>query len=440
MARLPKPLRLESLRLRVERNRIRFVVFVTTFVIGSAVMLTLAFIAVPGSLIGLVWGGPDYWDPFLVVLAVAFGVALVGGGIAAYSQISNAEHWVRSQFKGRELDPAKHPRLVRSVEEMSVAGGMAEPPALLLLQVSSINACAIGATRKSPVIAVTTGLIDNLSVPEQQAVIATLIARITRGDIMVGTGLAALMGPLKYLRGIQALKGEKKAAVKAEGPAGTLAGADPGGNWVDSCVNGAAMGGCDGCGDGGCDGGDDCGGIIIFIVIVVIIAALTYVAVVSAAWLVTFWGRALHRTGFEKADAEGMLLLRDPTPMLSALRKAITSSNEVADGDASYDGIFYAPTSGRPGVDRIERRRYDRLRQVLGIEGLAAELPESGPGIDPEPEEGVDLSRNAEIEAQLERELQKQDAERAGRRRTSRPPVEGPEDEDPSGLDVPSPR
>jgi hypothetical protein len=69
-----------------------------------------------------------------------------------------------------------------------------------------------------------------------------------------------------------------------------------------------------------------------------------------------------------------MLLLRDPTPMLSALRKAIESSNEVADGDASCDGIFYAPTSGKPGIDKVERRRYDRLRQVLGIEGLAAEL------------------------------------------------------------------
>ena len=111
----------------------------------------------------------------------------------------------------------------------------------------------------------------------------------------------------------------------------------------------------------------------------VVIAVLTYVAVVCAAWLVTFWGRALHRTGLEKADAEGMLLLRDPTPMLSALRKAISSSNEVADGDPSYDGIFYAPTSGKPAIDKVERRRYDRLREVLGIEGLAAELPEDGP-------------------------------------------------------------
>jgi Zn-dependent protease with chaperone function len=372
----PRPLRLESLRLRVERNRLRFVVFVTSFVIGSAALLTLAFVGVPGSLIGLFWGPAEYWGMFWVVLAGAFGVALVVGGIAAYAQIANAEHWVRSQFRGRELDPEQYPRLVRAVEEMAIAGGLPEPPALLLLNVPSVNACAIGATRKSPVIGVTAGLFEALEAPEQQAVIATLMARITRGDIMVGTGLAALMGPLKYLRSVQSLKGGRKKQAAAVG-AGTLADGDGGGGWIDGCANASVFGCSDGCGDlDGCGDADDCGGAILVVVLVVVIAVLTYAAVVSAAWLVTFWGRALHRTGFEKADAEGMLLLRDPTPMLSALRKAITSSNEVADGDPSYDGIFYAPTSGKPGIERLERRRYDRLRQVLGIEGLAAELPE----------------------------------------------------------------
>ena len=64
--------------------------------------------------------------------------------------------------------------------------------------------------------------------------------------------------------------------------------------------------------------------------------------------------------------------------MLSALRKAISSSNEIADGDPSYDGIFYASTSGTPAIEKVERRRYDRLREVLGVEGMAAALPEPG--------------------------------------------------------------
>jgi hypothetical protein len=58
--------------------------------------------------------------------------------------------------------------------------------------------------------------------------------------------------------------------------------------------------------------------------------------------------------------------------LFTALSKALRSSNSVADSDASYDGIFYATTSGTPLVEKVERRRYDRLREVLGTEGLAS--------------------------------------------------------------------
>jgi Zn-dependent protease with chaperone function len=354
----------------VERNRIRFVVFLVAFVTGSAVLLSLAFVAVPGSLVGLVVAVEDYYAKLGVVVAAAVGVMLVLGGIAAGVQVANAEHWVRSRFRGSALDRGAHRELVRAVEEMAIAGGLPEPPALLLLDVPSVNACAIGATRKSPVVGVTRGLLETLTPDEQQAVVATLIARITRGDIMVGTALAALMGPLKYLRQIN--KGAK-AAGKEAADSGVAAG----------CSDGCAMGALDGCldADGCLDGGDadGCGGAIAVVLFIALVAILTWVAITVAAWLVTFWGRALHRTGFEKADAEGMLLLRDPQPMLSALRKAISSSNEVADGDPSYDGIFYAPTSGTPAIEKLERRRYDRLREVLGVEGLAAGLDESPP-------------------------------------------------------------
>ena len=218
--------------MRVDRNRLRFWVFLVTFVIGSAVLLTAAFVAVPGSLIGLVVAGPDYYSRLGVVVVAAFAVLLVLGGIAAGVQVSNAEHWVRSRFQGRELDADAHPGLVRAVAEMSIAGGLPQPPSLLLLDVPSVNACAIGASRKRPIIGVTSGFLDRFTQGEQQAVIATLIARITRGDILVGTALAALMGPLKLLRDI------------SKAPKGGVAAVDAG------CSNGCSDG-CtdlDGCG------------------------------------------------------------------------------------------------------------------------------------------------------------------------------------------------
>jgi len=374
---LLKGLRIEPLRLRVERNRIRFLIFLTAFVVGAAVILTLAFVAVPGSLIGLVVDAPHYYRSLGIVVAAAVGVLLVLGGIAAAAQVLNAEHWVRSRFSGAELDPHAQPGLIRAVEEMSIAGGLPEPPRLLLLDVPSVNACAIGASRRRPVIGVTRGFLEAFTPGEQEAVIATLIARITRGDILVGTALAALMGPLKYLRGLRKL-----------GRAGAGA-VDGGSNALASGCGSGCNGASDGCGslDGCSDVGDSdgCAGVIGVVLFIALVALLTWVAVTVAAWLVTAWGRLLHRTGHEKADAEGMLLLRNPQPMLSALRKAISSSNEIADGDPSYDGIFYAPTSGTPAIEKVERRRYDRLREVLGVEGLAAALPE------PEKEAGEPL-------------------------------------------------
>ncbi len=109
---------------------------------------------------------------------------------------------------------------------------------------------------------------------------------------------------------------------------------------------------------------------------IALVIAVTYLAVITAAWIVTLWGRMLNRASYEKADAEGMLLLKDPSPMISALRKAIRSSTEVADGDQSYDGIFYAPTSGTERVEAAERRRFDRLCEVLGVDGMQASLGE----------------------------------------------------------------
>ena len=209
-------------------------------------------------------------------------------------------------------------------------------------------------------------MLRDFTADELRAVAATLIARIIAGDIMFGTALAALMGP------VQAIRGSRKGAGAA--------------------ATGCADAGCSnpGCGDPGCanasgcidigdldfdsDSAGGCLGAIGIALFIAFVIAVTYVALLIASWIVTLWGRALQRTSYEKADAEGMLLLKDPSPMISALRKAILSSNFVANGDQSYDGIFYASTSGTPKVERAERRRFERLCEVLGVEGLMASL------------------------------------------------------------------
>lgn len=351
--------RIQPLWARVDQNRTKLATFVALFVFGSAVLLTAALVVVPGSLLSLVLsdGSGVYWRQLAVVVGIAFAAMLAVGALLAAIQLSNAEDWVRNRFAGRAAEPGEFPALQDALADMTLAAGLGAQPSLVVLETPGVNAYALGTARTKATIGITRGFLDELSADEQRAVLATLIARIIAGDILFGTALAALMGPLKAIR-----ESHASAGGAAEGLANAGCG-DPG------CTAHS----CGGCGDiGDLGDSDGCGGAIAMIVFVVVVAIITYLAVVTAAWLVTLWGRALQRTTYEKADAEGMLLLKDPAPMLSALSKSVQTSNEVGVADPSYDGIFYAMTAGTSRVEKVEQRRYRRLREVLGTDGLAA--------------------------------------------------------------------
>jgi Zn-dependent protease with chaperone function len=357
---MPQPLKPQPLWIRVDENRLKLAVFTAVFVVGSALLLAMAFVGVPGVLIGgalvvLEEAAPSEVIRTLIMLfSGALVLLLVTGAIASAVQLTNAVDWVRSRFHAAEFVRGNHPAFDRAVGEMALAAGISVTPRVFVVESESVNAGVVGLSRADVTLVVTQGLLEQLDEGELRAVLATLMARVISGDVLYGTALAALMGPLKALRDWR--RGASVAdTVMSDGCA------------VDGC-------GCltealfDSDSPGGCAAG------LLTVVFAAIVVTLTYAAVVAAAWIVTVWGRLLHRTSYEKADAEGMLLLKDPGPMLTALRTAVTSSNQMADGDASYDGIFYTSTSGTPTVERVERRRYERLREVLGVEGAASPL------------------------------------------------------------------
>jgi hypothetical protein len=359
-------LKTQPLWIRVDQNRVKLAVFVTAFVSGSALLLTAALVGVPGSLFGLLFTSdePDYaswyWHDFRMALLIALGVLLALGAIASAVQLANAEDWVRNRFKGTTAKKGTQPALERILEEMAIAAGLLSPPRLVVLDTAAINAYALGTARSKAVVGVTRGLLETMPADEQRAVVATLTARVVSGDIWFASALAALMGPLKAVRGSGRAVGRAiDQGCSSGGCLNGCSGIDVGD--VDSCT-GCLL-------DDASDSPGGCLGMVGTFVIVVIIAAITYAAVVGSAWLVTLWGRLLHRTAYEKSDAEGMLLLKDPQPMLAALSRAIASDTTVLEGDASYDGIFYTSTSGRPAIERVEKRRLRRLAEVLGVEG-----------------------------------------------------------------------
>ena len=354
-----RSLRMQPLWVRVDANRTKLAAFVAAFVFGSALLLSLAMVAVPGGIVGAVLASEvaGYWTTYAIAVFSAFGLLLLLGSLIAAVQLANAEDWVRNRFGGHSLAQGEAPELERVIADMTIAAGLPAQPAILVLADTGTNAFAIGTARGRATIGVTQGMLAQYTPDELRAVVATLCARIVAGDIMFATALAALMGPIKAIR-------ESRRAA---------------GNVADATAQGCVVAPddfSDGCGclaDGIGDSDDFLGGALM-VLFIVVVAAVTYAAVVTAAWIVTLWGRALNRTSYEKADAEGMLLLKNPQPMIMALRKSIRSSTCVADGDQSYDGIFYASTSGTPAVERVERRRFNRLCEVLGVDGMAATL------------------------------------------------------------------
>lgn len=178
------PLRQEPLWVRVDRNRLKLSVFVVLFVFGSAALLTIALVVVPGVLLGLGAYSIDlvpagtWFGRLAIVVGVAFLAMLALGIVLATAQLANAEDWVRHRFEGRELTPGESPPLERAVTDMAVAGGLGEPPRLFLLETDAVNALAIGTTRSRPLIGVTRGFLSAMSEAEQRAVVATLTSRV----------------------------------------------------------------------------------------------------------------------------------------------------------------------------------------------------------------------------------------------------------------------
>ncbi len=72
----------------------------------------------------------------------------------------------------------------------------------------------------------------------------------------------------------------------------------------------------------------------------------------------------------EKADAEGMLLLKDPRSMLHAIENVLERDNHVPTAGDAYSQLFFcwAGFGFAPEQDP-EMRRVARLRETLGAEG-----------------------------------------------------------------------
>lgn len=97
---------------------------------------------------------------------------------------------------GIPVPTGEMPHVRAAMHDMCLAAGIRPVPELWLIDVSAVNALAVGVSPRKQAIALTTGLVDALSVAELRYVMAHLLARIASGDTAVATFRASVIPAL----------------------------------------------------------------------------------------------------------------------------------------------------------------------------------------------------------------------------------------------------
>ncbi len=341
---------MEPLWDRVDRNRLKLAAYVVFFVVASTLGVT-ALLAVPWFLLLLRAASSTealtaaFWSGLGTAAALVAACAALWAGFA----LLRSEKWILKRMRATLSQTGELLDTKFALKDMALAAGLRVAPALYVMPDSSTNAFVVAARRRRAVIGVTEGFVRKLSVEQQRAVFANLVARIVSGDTIVSTGITALMWPVHSWRDYRMTVDDTSVLEALEEGAEDELAANLGTTRRPSGPSGD--------------------------VLIYIFFGLGFAVV--AELMAAGHRRALLSTA-EKADAEGMLLLKDPVVMLSALQRCIELNNVVPAAGESFAELFYCWTGiSSDDEDDPEWLRVRRLREVLGVMGLPSESPDN---------------------------------------------------------------
>lgn len=326
--------RIEPLERRVERNRWRFVGFMLAFTTATAFFLFVALALVSLLVLTLVVGALAEAAPtalgWPLLAALVLSLALAWAWALARFARSEASLIKRLEARmppGGSLLPTKS-----ALRDMAIAAGLPITPPLYVIDTPKVNAFVLGRSAGKVRIGVTRGFLERVDTDEQRAVFANLIARVLSLDTLWATAVSALMGPIWAMRDYDLSY-------------------DPSDPLTDSRLGGRPRKPLE----------DQRAG-----------AFIAYGAVVIITELLAWYHRKAAWAAAEKADAEGMLLLKDPHSMLRAIEHVLERDNYVPTAGDAYSQLFFcwAGYGFAPEQDP-EMRRVARLRETLGAEGAA---------------------------------------------------------------------
>lgn len=348
----PRKSHIEPLWERVDRNRWRLVGYLGGFWIASTLWIAGLVWLMPAAVwLNAVYRSSEpvvdtWWPSPLVILAVAGSIS----ALYAWWSLARSDRVIRNQLGAVFVPKGELYETKMVVKDMAIASGMPVAPTLYRIATPNVNAFAFHAFGRRPILGVTDGLVSRLTLDEQRAVYANLIARIQTQDVRVVSAVAALMVPLHIWRDYRLASTDDELTMfaKEDNPPAPSSG--------------------------------QAGGAIVLLIFVG--AILVLLGEILAASF-----RRSQLTAAEKADAEGMLLLKHPGAMLSALTKAVRMNNTIVAAGDMYGPLFYCWTGdSTDDEDDPEWRRVSRLREVLGAEG---HLLPSDPAFCSEPVAGL---------------------------------------------------
>lgn len=333
----------ETLYARVARNRVKLAVFVASFVavlmVGAAFSgLVLGVLLVVAALVvwGAVFPGAEIGTSLGEALVIAFALASSTGAAYACALVGRAVFGTPKRLLrrlGATLAPTgEYLGTKHALKAVSLAAGYERSPQLYVIDVGGVNAFALGNRRARTVIGVTRGFAEKLGGGDQRAVFANLLARTISGDIVTATVVTELIAPVWQLREAQM---RRDADVLFESEVATRT------RWSEEGF-----------------------GWRLDVLPLWLVAGMMWV-IVSEILAVTHQRQA--RFAAEAADAEGMLLLKDPREMLRGLERVLMADNYVKTAGEAYSSLFYCWAGlGFAPEDDPEMRRLTRLRSVLG--------------------------------------------------------------------------
>jgi Zn-dependent protease with chaperone function len=281
------------------------------------------------------YGVPSIFWPWRTALAIA----AVLSAVYAACTLARSERWILKKLGYQIVPKGVLLESKTAVKDMAIASGMPVAPAMYSTSSRAVNAFVFHALGRRPIVGVTQGFPEKLDVEQQRAVFANLMARLITGDIMVASAVCALVVPLQTWRDHRLTLGDDTKTPLFSREKLRRAAARPLGSEV----------------------------LFLF---------AFGPAIVLLAEVLAGAFRRFQRTAAEKADAEGMLLLKDPAAMLSALEAVVVRDNAVSAAGEIYAPLFYVRTGVSTHDDEDPTwRRVARLREVLGADGLLVEDP-----------------------------------------------------------------